>query len=376
MRNFCRLILALILAGHCGEAAFAQNANVTAGSGSITIGGNVVSSGTVVFVPVDASGHGIAITKSGGGLSLPVTVQPTSGSLIGYSCPVSGGALSSCSPADACTATPIGFAYNITVYDTSTGHATSGQSATLSQVHGVCGTWPLDHYSAGTTVTTAGAFTFTQGTGAPSGTGGTNSMYADVTDPAHPIFYIWTGTEWGEVITSGVVPGILVKFTPAALCSAGSAALGLVIPPVNAPASGCSNASSSPFGYLGFHAAASVAETAYGVTTLPPSFSTASATVTFYADSTSGSAGWILGTYCLNANGVATTAPTYVTASQTAAVSSSTDGLASATFSSVIRNGVNSCNAGSEVAYSITRSTSDGLSGLAYLVGITWQGVN
>jgi hypothetical protein len=165
------------------------------------------------------------------------------------------------------------------------------------------------------------------------------------------------------------------KYTPAALCSAGSAALGLVIPAANAPAPGCSNAQQSPLGYLAFRPAAIAPESAYGTALLPPDFSTATATLTFYADATTGSATWLLGISCLNPNTSATAAPNFITTTQTAPVSTTPNGLVTATFPAVIRNGANGCAAGSLLTYSITRSPTDHLSGVVYLVGISWSGV-
>lgn len=224
MRNICRLILALLLAGLCGEAAFAQTATITAASNSITIGGNVVSVGAVVFIPTDSSGHAIAVTKSGGGLSLPVVSQPVSGMAIGYSCSITSGGLSGCNNVpNACTASPNGFAYNISIYDTSTGGPTSGQSVTLSQVYGVCGTWALDHYSAATSVTTTGAFTLTKAAGPPSGTPGTNALYMDITTPSAPVLYSDNGSgAWAMVLgnTSSVTASVIATALSAqSLCS-------------------------------------------------------------------------------------------------------------------------------------------------------------
>ena len=85
MRNLCRLILALILAGFGAEVACAQVTNATAGASSLTFGGSPITTGIAIFIPVDSSGHGIAVTKSGGGLNLPVASQPASGNPIGYS---------------------------------------------------------------------------------------------------------------------------------------------------------------------------------------------------------------------------------------------------------------------------------------------------
>lgn len=170
-------------------------------------------------------------------------------------------------------------------------------------------------------------------------------------------------------------PSAYNRYVPAALCSAGSAALGLVIPPANAPAPGCSNAPSSPLGYLAFHPATVAPESAYGTTLLPPNFSTASATLAFYADETAGSATWIVGISCLNPNQAATGTPNFIPTTQTATVSATQDGLVTVSFPGVIRKGVNGCAAGSLVSYSITRSPSDHLSGVAYLVGISWTGV-
>lgn len=190
MRNLCKLFLALVLGGLCAEVACAQT-TVTAGAGSLAFGSASISTGSVVFVPVDSSGRGIAVTKSSGGLGLPVSVQPTSGQPIGYPCLISAGAITgTCSVPDSATSTPSGFKYNVYFYDTSVGNPTSGQTAVLTQVAGVSGaTWQLDHYSPLATVQTAGAFTYTQGVGAPSGTFGTNAIYADTTTPTAPVLY-------------------------------------------------------------------------------------------------------------------------------------------------------------------------------------------
>ena len=118
---------------------------------------------------------------------------------------ITAGALAAgCNVPDAGTASPSGFGYNITICDTSVGNPSSGQCATLAQVHGVTGaTWQLDHYSALSSVSTVGAFTLTLAVGAPTGTGGTNALYADITTPTAPVLWLWTGSAWAQLSGAG-----------------------------------------------------------------------------------------------------------------------------------------------------------------------------
>jgi hypothetical protein len=201
MRNLVKLFLALVMAGFCAEVACAQTTTVTAAAGSIAIGSSPIASGTAVFVPVDGNGNGIVVTKSGGGLSLPANSPATSSDPIGFSCTITAGAITGgCSVPDAGTSSPSGFAYNITIADTSTGNLTSGQYAKLTQVHNVTGsTWPLDHYSPLASVSIAGLFTATQGIGPPTGTAPNGAFYTDTTIPTSPVFYEGVNGAWAQI---------------------------------------------------------------------------------------------------------------------------------------------------------------------------------
>jgi hypothetical protein len=219
MRNLCRLLLLLLWSGVGAEVACAQLTNVTAAANSISIGDDPISTGTVVFIPVNSSGVPIAITKSGGGLALPsLPSQP-----IGFPCTLASGGISgSCGVPDTALSSPAGFAYNVTICDTSEDGATSGQCATLVQVHNVTGAnWQLDHYSAGTSVSFAGAFTTTQGVGAPAGAAVLNSFYTDITTPTAPILYEAVGGVWAQVGGGGVGGSVTATSIASALGSRG-----------------------------------------------------------------------------------------------------------------------------------------------------------
>lgn len=131
-QSFFWLYVPLVMLGY----APAQTTTVTAPTGSITMGGVAITTGTALFIPVDINGHPIAVTKSGGGLNLPGSPA----SPLGYSCSITAGALGTCSLPDEITSAPSGFRYTVTITDTSVSDLADGQSFTLYQVGGITGT--------------------------------------------------------------------------------------------------------------------------------------------------------------------------------------------------------------------------------------------
>ena len=174
-------LAAALLCALCGASALpAQMTTITAAANSLKIGGSVISTGTAVFTPVNVNGIAIAFSTGGGGLNSPS----------GFSCPITSGGLSGCSIPDASLSSPANLLYQIQISDTSTGNSSSGQSFTLQAVAGVAGsTWALDHYAPSVTVQYAGAMTYTQAVGPPTGTWAVNSFYADITNLMAPVLY-------------------------------------------------------------------------------------------------------------------------------------------------------------------------------------------
>lgn len=118
-------------------ACMAQMTSVTAPSGSLTMNGVAIASGTASFSVVDAVRGGAISVRAGDKIFAPQAIT----------CTVTGGAISSCSVPDLSVAIPmrsnVTMAYNITVFDMG-----SHGSYALTNVGGVQGaTWALNTYA-------------------------------------------------------------------------------------------------------------------------------------------------------------------------------------------------------------------------------------
>jgi hypothetical protein len=148
--------------------ARAQITTVTASH--LKLSGYPISTGTVVFVPVNTLGTPIAFSDGSGAQDGPTgfPCQVTAGAIVG-AITETGSVSGVCQVPDATLTTPANILYSIQVCDNSTGQRTSGQCYTLQQVIGVSGTtWALDHYGPPATTTNVAVFQATQGTTLPS----------------------------------------------------------------------------------------------------------------------------------------------------------------------------------------------------------------
>jgi hypothetical protein len=157
MRFARPLSLALASALLAASALPALPQATTSIAATIVDAGNGAVTGTLCLHAVDQYGNPISISKSGGGFYLanrPFCQTLTSGALAG-----------SLTVPNPVTDSAPGHAYDILVYDT-----TSGIQTDIGVVYGIGGsTWSLDTYVPTVTVPTTAAFTFTTGTGVPSG---------------------------------------------------------------------------------------------------------------------------------------------------------------------------------------------------------------
>jgi hypothetical protein len=129
--------------------------------------GNVAATGTLCMRAVDVRGNPISVSKAGGGFYLagqPFCQTVTAGALAG-----------SLTVPNPVTDSAPGHAYDIQVYDT-----LSGMLIDLGPIYGIGGsTWSLDNYNPTVTVPTTAAFTFTQGSGVPSGSCTAPALYVN-----------------------------------------------------------------------------------------------------------------------------------------------------------------------------------------------------
>ena len=186
MRSFRRLVsLYLWLIAIAAVPAWAQLTAVT--GASISMAGTPITQGVAVFVPVNSGGSPTPYTIGGGGINVPIGGF---GQYLGKRCTIVNGAIvTDCHVADASQTLPSGLLYNIIVTDTSTGNPTSGKSYTLQRVAGISGaSWALDTYSQLTAVSNAPQFTYTEGTGAPTGGCASPSLYGDVSSAAVALY--------------------------------------------------------------------------------------------------------------------------------------------------------------------------------------------
>ncbi|HTV07814.1 MAG TPA: hypothetical protein VMD97_02060 [Candidatus Aquilonibacter sp.] len=175
----------VFLISFCGAAA-AQTTTVTAASGGLEINGNPVN-GTVTISsqgPVAVSGGGLRLPSSSGGY---VTQCSVTGGAIGSGCTVPSSTLSNGGN---------GVLYSVLVTDSFAGKA---QLLTNVSISGA--SWALDQYVPPSTVPTAAAFTYTTGSGAPSGGCSSTSLYAD-TSGSTLAFYGCKGGAWVSVGTA------------------------------------------------------------------------------------------------------------------------------------------------------------------------------
>lgn len=182
MKNFVRVglcVLAMIV-----PAAFGQLTQIT-GTG-FRIGGNTIPTGTVCAVAVDANENPTNVSISGGGMRG-----------IGQSCAIiSAGAITTGTGGgtfalpDEALSQPMGFTYTFTITDTGVGSITKGKSFQLHKVPGITGaSFQLDRYFPTSSVTTAGVFSFTTGSGAPTVACSGKAFYQDNTVPTTPVLY-------------------------------------------------------------------------------------------------------------------------------------------------------------------------------------------
>jgi hypothetical protein len=158
MRHTRLLSLALALAASLFALPPVAHAQATTTiTATLVDAGNGPVTGTLCLHAVNSYDNPISISKAGGGFYLanrPFCQTLTAGALVG-----------SLTVPNPVTDSAPGHAYDIVVYDT-----TSSIQTDLGPVYGIGGSsWSLDNYNPTVTVPTTAAFTFTQGSGVPSG---------------------------------------------------------------------------------------------------------------------------------------------------------------------------------------------------------------
>jgi hypothetical protein len=159
----------------------AQFTQVTATS--IRIGGRTIANGTVCAVAVDGNDNPITVAIGGGGL---YGVGQNCANIVAgaITTDIDSGGGNYLLP-DEAVAGNAGFYYDFFVTDSSTKNKFQ-----LTKVPNVTGSiFVLDHYFPVITVPTIGAFTFTTGSGAPSGACVVKSFYEDIAIPSAPVLY-------------------------------------------------------------------------------------------------------------------------------------------------------------------------------------------
>lgn len=176
LASLVTFLCAISLLGTCANAQMTQ---VTAST--LKIGSTPVGSGTVCAVAVDNTDNPIPVAIGGGGImGQGQSCANVSAGAIGTA--LGGGAF--VVPDVALAGNP-GFLYDFVITDNGT-----KQSFSLHQVPNIKGaTWALDHYFPTITVPTLSAFTFTTGSGAPSGVCSTKSLYQDISVTVAPVLY-------------------------------------------------------------------------------------------------------------------------------------------------------------------------------------------
>lgn len=167
MRFARHLTFAILAASIALAPQLAHAQAMTTITATNTQAGNAPANGTLCLRAVNAQGNPISISKSGGGFYLagqPFCQTLTSGALAG-----------SLQVPNPVTDSAPGHAYDAQVYDT-----TSGQLIDLGPIYGIGGSsWSLDTYVPTTSVPTTAAFTFTQGSGVPSGACTAPALYVN-----------------------------------------------------------------------------------------------------------------------------------------------------------------------------------------------------
>jgi lysophospholipase L1-like esterase len=165
--------------------AYGQLTTIT-GTG-IRIGGNLIPTGTVCAVAVDVNNNPISVAIGGGGMRG-----------VGQSCAnivagvittgvIDGGTYQI--PDEALAGNP-GFFYTFVFTDTQRGSPTYNQSFQLIKVPNITGSaFALDRYVPTITVPTLAAFTFTTGSGAPTGACAGKAFYQNIVTPSAPVLY-------------------------------------------------------------------------------------------------------------------------------------------------------------------------------------------
>lgn len=228
-----KFILAAVVAMLCLPfVAQAQMTQITATG--LHIGSNLIATGTVCATAVDANNNPINVAISGGGLwGMGSACANVASGVITTA--VGGGTYSL---PDATLSQPTGLGYVFTVTDTQVGSITKGQKFQLQNVPGVTGSsFALDHYFASSTLPTAAVFSFTTGSGAPSGSCSGKAFYQNVATPSVPVLYqcssdgawhVIAGSGGSTPTSTAVKYASLLSVTPIAAIVAGSSSTGAV----------------------------------------------------------------------------------------------------------------------------------------------------
>lgn len=187
MKFFSKVVAALLCAIGLLVPSLA-NAQLTQITGTgIRIGGNLIPAGTVCAIAVDQFNNPVTVAISGGGQRG-----------VGQSCAnivagnittgvIGGGTYAL--PDEALAGNP-GFFYTFTISDTQKGSPTYSQSYQLIKVANVTGSsFALDRWVPSISVPTVAAFTFTTGSGAPSGACSGKAFYQNIVTPSSPVLY-------------------------------------------------------------------------------------------------------------------------------------------------------------------------------------------
>jgi hypothetical protein len=171
MRFFRNLLLAISVAS--APTVFVMTPVASAQMTSFTVSsvysGNSPITGSLCLTATDKYANPISVTKQGGGYyrqGAPFCQTLTSGALAGI-----------LSVPDSLTDSAAGHPYSMVIYDSTAHTATQPQL-----LYGITGsTWSLDNYTPNVTVSTTGAYTYTQQPGAPTGSCTAPAQYSDST---------------------------------------------------------------------------------------------------------------------------------------------------------------------------------------------------
>jgi hypothetical protein len=202
-----RTRISLTLAATFALAGLAYPQAMTTITATNVQAGGEPATGTLCLRAVNSQGNPISVSKSGGGFYL--AGQPFCQTLI------SGALAGSLTVPNPVTDSTPGHPYDIQVYDTG-----SGQLIDLGDIYGIGGsTWSLDTYDPTVTIPTTLAFTFTQGSGVPSGACTAPALYVNSVSAA---LYVCAAGAWSQASGGGSVTASTVQAAIAAQSGCGT----------------------------------------------------------------------------------------------------------------------------------------------------------